>query len=811
MEQYQVHTAGDEGVTSPPVHFRRSSDGFGIETQSLPEHSRNAAQIAAERLCPVHLSKAGYLAGLLHDQGKGCAAFQMYLKAIIASQTVRRGSVIHAHGAARFLLEHFHTTGKDPYRDMTAELLAFATGAHHGLFDCVDERHQLGFSRRLQWDEASYQESTTTFIEQCAGTEELETLFSEAVQELTPIFNQINTRDSNEEIFFHLGLLARLLLSAVIEGDRLDTIRYVHRISLPAFPFPREDIWFRLLVRVEKKLDTLCHDTPIQQARRKISRQCRAAANNPSGIYRLNVPTGGGKTLASLRFALAHAAIHKKSRLVFTSPLLSILDQNAQILRDYIGEDDLILEHHSNIVRQKSVADSDELDSKELLTENWTSPIIITTLVQLLNTLFNGRTTCIRRFQALCNCVLVIDEVQTVPPRMLTLFNLGMNFLVDFCGATVVLCSATQPFLEETHHPIEGVLSSLVPYDPALWAPFQRTQLIDAGTRRLEEIPDFVREVLIHSVSLLVVCNTKKQARFLYEQLQADSITCFHLSAAMCQAHRKAVLSKLEASLEKRRQGGPMVLCISTQVIEAGVDISFGAVIRLTAGMDSAVQTAGRCNRNGESDKPAPVYLLTCSDENLRMLREIQDAKTSSLQLLFAFRRDPAQFNSDLASDVAIAHYYRNLYHGMQPHAQDGPLGGRKTLFDLLSVNEAYTAGWPGMEQFALHQAFREAGHAFHVFDQETIDVLVPYGEGVAIIEDLSSFAVQCNWKQQRSLLEQAKPYTISLYQYQIDELEKQNGLTTYLDGSILALSPEFYHPETGLALEPNKSEPLEV
>ena len=200
---------------------------------------------------------------------------------------------------------------------------------------------------------------------------------------------------------------------------------------------------------------------------------------------------------------------------------------------------------------------------------------------------------------------------------MLTLFNLAMNFLADVCGATVVLCSATQPCLEEADHPIEGHLEELVPYDPALWAPFQRTRLVDAGARRLEEIPGFIQGVLEDTSSMLVVCNTKRQAQFLYEQLRQDDIVSFHLSAAMCQAHRKAVIAQMDAALDEGRRGGPKVLCVSTQVIEAGVDISFGAVIRLTAGMDNAVQTAGRCNRNGESAEPASAYLLTCSDENL--------------------------------------------------------------------------------------------------------------------------------------------------------------------------------------------------
>ena len=241
------------------------------------------------------------------------------------------------------------------------------------------------------------------------------------------------------------------------------------------------------------------------------------------------------------------------------------------------------------------------------------------------------------------------------------------------------------------------------------------------------------------------------------------------------------------------------------------MDLDFPAVYRAHADLDSLIQAAGRCNRNGESEGPVPVYLVACGDENLSMLREIRDAKTAALQLLSAFRRDPGAFDDDLASDAAINCYYKNLYGGMRGGAQDYPRGKEPSLFDLLSVNDAYAAGQPDMEKFGLHQAFQEAGAAFQVFNQDTTDVLVPYGEGAEIIAELGSAAVRQDWKKQKDLLERAKPYTVSLYQYQLELLEKQHGLTAYLDGAVLALNPEFYSDETGLTLEANDPGLLEV
>ncbi len=788
-----------------PAHFRIGPGG-NIEFQTVPEHSRNTAKIAGSRLRPVRLESVGYLAGLTHDFAKLTPTYRAYLERAAAGEPVRRGSVIHAHGGARFLLERYHTPGAfTSFEDMTAEILAFAVGAHHGLFDCVGAQHQIGFIRRLEWDDELYQEAYQEFLDQCAGFVELDQLFQQANQELSPIFQWANAeiKEDGRDVFFYLGLLARLVLSAVIEGDRQDTAQWMANGALPAPP-PTPD-WSQLLNLMESKLTSLPRDAPIQQARRAISQQCREAAGQGGGIYRLNVPTGGGKTLASLRYALAHAAQHGKSRLIFTSPLLSILEQNAAVLRQYIGDDTLILEHHSNIVQTGS--DGTSLDPRELMAENWGAPAIITTLVQLLDTLFDGRTTCIRRFQSLCNSVLVIDEVQTVPPRMLTLFHLAIHFLAHVCGTTVILCSATQPSLAVAHHPIPGPVAELVPYDPAIWAPFRRTRLTDAGPRRLDEIPALLLEHLERVNSLLVVCNMKGQARSLYHKTTGPELRRFHLSAAMCPEHRRATLAELDEALKASRTGGPKVLCVATQVVEAGVDLSFGSAVRLIAGMDNAVQTAGRCNRSGESKTPVPVLLINCIDENLGKLRDIQDAKTASLQLLSEFRQDPAALGGDLTSDAAIARYYSCLYGGMGEGAQDYPLREGGTLFDLLSTNDTYAAGQPGMERFGLHQAFSLAGHAFQVFDQETIDVLAPYGKGRELIAALSCAKAQHNWRLQRELLRQARPFTISLYRFQREALESRGALSPLLDGAVLALHPEYYHQETGLVLEPETTD----
>ena len=373
----------------------------------------------------------------------------------------------------------------------------------------------VAFFHRQTKEGIFYDESRQGFLAEVADEEELERLFHSAVREMAPMLDrlaalstQADDNEADRETAFYIGLLARMLLSAVIEGDRTDTAAFMDGIEPPVFPEDMRPIWTERLAFMEKKLAAFPRKTPIDLARHTISDTCAAGAARPGGVYRLNVPTGGGKTLASLRFALTHAAKWNCSRIIFTAPLLSILDQNAQVIRDYIGDDTLILEHHSNLAEPKETPE--RLQELELLTASWSAPIIITTLVQLLNTCFSGRTSAIRRFHALCGSVIVIDEVQTVPGKMLTLFNLAVNFLSEVCGATIVLCSATQPCLEAADHPLHRQPVDLVPQQKALWDVFKRTDIQNAGCAKLEELSQIVTEVLSSCDSLLVVCNTKK-------------------------------------------------------------------------------------------------------------------------------------------------------------------------------------------------------------------------------------------------------------------------------------------------------------
>lgn len=759
--------------------------------QTVKEHCRNTAEYASYCCKSIGLENTAYLTGLMHDLGKESVAFQEYIKGKAAK---RRGEVIHTFQGCKYLCERYGST-EDVYRRYAAELLAYAVGAHHGSFDCVDEMRRIGLQYRVEKQNMGYAESSGNFLRDCAQTEEIDRLFSMAVDEIKQVVEGINrATPSDEEFCFLTGLLARLLLSAVIEGDRRDTASFMSNVDFEKWPEDMRTLWTERLRYAEAKIAEFPTATPIDRARKEISDRCRRYAENPGSIYRLNVPTGSGKTLSSLRYALAHAAEFNKKHIIFTSPLLSILEQNAAEIHKYVGDDSIILEHHSNVICEEK--STEELDKRELLVQTWDAPIIITTMVQLLNTLFSGKTSAIRRFHSLCESVIVIDEVQTVPVHMLTLFNLAMRFISDYCGATVLLCSATQPCLEKAAHPLKDTISDVIPYDAELWKPFRRTEIKSLEPMRLEELPALIADLMKNTQSLLVICNKKDDAAKLVEKTRSCNWTSFHLSAGMCMQHRRDTVNALKQALDTKQK----TLCISTQVIEAGVDISFQSVVRLAAGMDSVVQSAGRCNRNGESEIRQPVYLVNCTDENLGKLRVIQHGKTATINLVEAYNQSPERFGNDLSSEAAISYYYEHLYADIGSEAQDYFVPRLKaTLFDLLSVNEKYAANCNGIENYALRQAFRTAGENFTVFDEKTVDVIVPYGEGKRIIEDICSQRALSDMIERQKLLREATSYTVSLYNFQYEKLKAQGALFPVCDGYAIALREEYYDTTIGM------------
>lgn len=794
-----------------PAHIRKVDGKKYIQT--VEEHCRGVAEIAAELLRDIGLEKTAYLTGMVHDLGKFSENFKNYIEKAADGEKVQRGSVNHTFAGVRFLLEKHSDEQLSGFSDIVLEILAYAVGAHHGLFDCVDDNNNNGFTKRIQKEGIDYLNAAQEFLKICCSKQDIEDLLKQSEKEFFPVFNEIekladnaDAKIQNTQITFYIGFLARLILSAIIEADRSDTSQFMNGYSEKTVKNISE-IWINCIKNVEQKLSTMPLDKPINKTRAQISALCAEAGNLESGIYRLNLPTGAGKTLTSLRYALHHALKHNKKRIIFTMPLLSIIEQNAGIIHDYIGNEELILEHHSNIVETD---ENDELDKRELLVESWNVPIIITTMVQLLNTLFAGKTANIRRMQALCNSIIVIDEVQTVPDKMLSLFNLALNFLAKICNATIILCSATQPCFEKTMYPLDKSVKDLITLTKEQETVFKRVRLEYKGEMDCEELADFAAGILEENNSLLLVCNTKNEAAVMFNLLcsKIKDVKAFHISAGMCTAHRKETIKEMQEALENKPQ---KVLCVSTQVIEAGVDVSFARVIRLLAGMDNIVQATGRENRNKEFDGLAPGYIVRLKGEVLKGLSEIEAAKNAAANLLVKYKNSPKIYDNDLMSEKAINEYYECLYGNVNEGYHEFYIESvRDSILNLMSCNENVDSGKiPEYNKYFMHQALKTAGGLFTVFDESSIDIIVPYNRGIEIIQEV--FAVgDKDYEKLKAILKEAKLYTVSLFKYQKIKLEEQGALIFVPNAGVYILQDGYYDELTGLNL--NQSElPLQI
>lgn len=796
-------------MTSFPAHI--NDDG---KIQSVREHCLETASFAAERLEPAGLSNTAYLAGLLHDMGKCKKDYRVYIENAAAGKKVQRGSVNHTFAGVIFAIERWHTHTDNKIAVLTAEIIAYAVGAHHGEFDIVDFDSESGFEYRLDKDrkEICYEESLKNYLRECAEEQELDRRFSLACAEIEKI--SLKSKEygfaTRRRYYFICGLIARMVLSAVIEGDRRSTAEFMDG-SKAGYIEADKELWKKRLENVETKISCFDNSTPINKARRYFSDKAAAFTDMSSGIFRLTLPTGSGKTLTSLRLALANAAKFTKKRIIFVIPLLSVLEQNRNVIRENLGDDSIITEHHSNVIR--TFETPEELDRYELLTETWESPVIITTLVQLLDTLFKNQTTAIRRTGALADSIIVIDEVQSLPKKTISMFNMAMNFLAYFCDTTVVLSSATQPEFGNTDIPLKySEPIDIIPYEAERFDVFKRTEVVDKTSKYgmdFDELADFAGSILKEASSLLIICNTKNSSEKIYESMKhiADSCEAFHLSAAMCMKNREDVLKEVKKRLEDQSPKRRPVICVSTQIVEAGVDISFECVIRIEAGIDNIAQAAGRCNRSNDFGRICKVYIVNLKSgcEKLKMLREIETSQRKTQELLGMYGENPLKYKNDILSSESISCYYRSLFDDSEtklafdyPHIFAG--GIRDDLYNLLAENCEFKKRLKTRQSYLLNQAFLTAGSAFEVFDENTYDVIVPYKkEGESLIADLNSGKAEFSSAYIRECIERAKPYTIRIFEYQRRKLIDNGMLCVLYDGHFMTLNGFCYSDETGL------------
>lgn len=786
------------------AHIRRA-DGEPERRQTLADHSRKAAAIGGESGGKIGLGSLTALAALLHDGGKAKAEFQAYLlEPDEQKQRALRGRINHAAAGARYLWEAAALSDGMPLSQFCRQLAALCMVSHHGgLADCLSPSGEDGLSPRLYPEkESGYAESVQAFFSECLEEESLPPRIAEALAETEALYNRIRTVCADLPPLspsFFAGLAARFLFSCLIDADRYDTFCFEAGIE-PAPPASHAELWPVLCTRLESRLAAFPKTREIDRLRGKIADSCLEAAAFSPGVYRLHVPTGAGKTMSSLRFALHHARLHHMDRVVYVIPYTTIIDQTAKDVRETLQCGEAILEHHANLIPDEK----EDGERRRLFTERWDAPIILTTMVQFLNTLFAGGTQSARRMHNLAHAVLVFDEIQAIPVRCIHLFNLAVMFLTRVCGATVLLCTATQPPLDAVPLPLRYASpADIVPDYEAHFARFRRTVLHDVrrhGSFDTGELAAFIGGV--DAPSLLCVLNTRGAARRLYTVMASacdeKKTRLFYLSNDLCPAHRLKVLDDVETALEERRG---RVVVISTQLIEAGINLSVSCVVRSLAGLDNIAQAAGRCNRHGE-DACRPVYIVENRDENLDRLPEIRQAQIACRVVLDEFAADPAAFDGDLLSPKALRRYY-DLYQYARREEMSYAVASHcpTDLVTLLSQNS------PGVREAAkkrmpprpLNQAFGTAGDVFRVIDEDTTAVLVPYDEDAKAL--LVRLEEGGDPRQTAALLRRAQRYAVGVYPPVRAALEREKALRA-LPCGVLVLEEGYYRSDTGITTE---------
>lgn len=811
------------------AHWRKSDQ----TPQYLSCHLKNVAALSRNFSKKLHFETAGELIGLLHDLGKYSDEFRTYIHSALGllnpdeddyvDSAALKGKVDHSSAGAQLAWKEL--TKKGAQGALIGQWLALCIASHHsGLIDSLAPEGMDVFGKRMQKpEEKAHLEEVTLRADKEILNRARTLLDSPAlIDELRSLLSNIKHNEKNlRPLSQHLGLALRFLFSCLIDADRIDTANFEHKKVAAYRPQGTYVRWQVLIGRLEQKLSAFTPRHPIDNLRRKISDECLSAADRPRGIYTLTVPTGGGKTLASLRFALHHAALRDLERIIYVIPFTSIIDQNAKAVRDILepgdypqDKDKVVLEHHSSVTPEVQTW------REKILCENWDAPVVYTTMVQLLESLFGSGTRGARRMHQLANTVLIFDEIQTIPIRCVHLFNNAINFLSEQCNSTVVLCTATQPLLNKVAAENGAIRlargNEIVSDVQQLFSDLKRVTVRDQRRTNgwsFDEIANLAVSEVSQAGSCLVIVNTKDTAKqiFLACKKLDDPGALFHLSTDMCPAHRKAEL----ATVRSRLDAGLPTLCVATQLIEAGVDVDFGVVIRSMAGLDSIAQAAGRCNRNGRPE-PGRVHLVNPSEEwvTRENLQDIAIGRDKATTILDSFRENPARYDHDLLGPQAMIDYYTHYFFERQSdmiypvsEKEAKEIGRHDSLLSLLSENRLSLSESVRRENQPpshgmLNQSFMSAANAFKAIDSPTQGIIVPFDkDGADLIGELyAAFDISLEF----DLLRKAQQFTVNVFPHIFRKLSEAGALHEVKDGlRIYSLDSRYYSKQFGLATEP--------
>ena len=782
----QIKDVADSSENSSLLLMARKDESGN--TQTLTDHLHHAADYAAE--FESRYANIASMAAVLHDLGKAQQRFQKYL----LNGEGHRGDVVHAWQGAFAVDDLSLPSGHKSSARLVKEVLELVIPSHHGdLPDCIDDSGTKIFledfsETKKKDDKYAYNEVKSHVMELDLDLDNRLKLSSYDIEQMAKKIKGLKISTGCRD--FYLGLFVKYIYSRLVDADRLDAACFEKGAMYSKCSID----WRSLLNVLERNMSAFDRTSEINRIRAEILKQCQEAAKRETGIYRLNVPTGGGKTLASLDYAIRHALRQGKRRIIYVIPYLSITEQTSGTFRKFLelSEDNgVLLEHYSSAEMYGSANEdaygSDDYETstehnRKLAAERWDRPIIVTTMVQFLETVMSSHGTDLRKFHNMADSVIIFDEIQSLPTNVINLFNETVSFLSTILNSTILLCSATQPLLEKTDR-TNLLLSDqpdLISDGLHLVERLKRTNIVMPNDNEDKDCVEFAREVVAQARgqgSCLAIVNLKREAREVFQALcdldAEHEFKLFHLSTSMCGRHRADVLDEISRFLSE----GLPVICVSTQLIEAGVDLSFACVVRAMAGLDSILQAAGRCNRNGEFGRIKDVFVYSLKGEQLSMLPDIRLGKEITQQLARTHKGE------DFLSQNIMDEYYQYFLERQNPRNMDYPIDGHTTAYNLLSTNlsgrREYENRGNACRKYPYYfaQAFRTVDNSFHMISNKGYDVVVPYGQASKFLEELS----QGDWNSRVRILKKLRGYMVSLFDYEFKDFESA-GMLSVID-----------------------------
>ncbi|MCL6452914.1 MAG: CRISPR-associated helicase Cas3' [Alicyclobacillus sp.] len=716
--------------------------------QPLKEHLTNVASLCLAFADVFGAGYLGYLAGILHDVGKYSAEFQRRVR----GESIR---VDHSSAGAQWIVRPDvarHLLGKTRFDFHFAVMVAHAIAGHHGglqNYGTMDEEGSL--KNRLEkqgipdWHEA---------------WKELQV----QPDDWGPQRTRLTRYWTSERLAWSYSFLGRMLYSCLVDADSIDTRNYCSGLD-PDLRLDAVPSISGLMDRFQTYLDTRFSsvpDTDINRMRERIRETCERRAALSPGMFSLTVPTGGGKTLSSLAFALRHATQHGMRRVIYVIPFTSIIEQNARVFRQALGPD-AVLEHHSNFNYEEYGENygPDEAARLKLSAENWDTPVVVTTSVQFFESLFSNKRSQCRKLHNIARSVIIVDEAQSIPRGYISPCLQALNELVSNYGCTAVLCTATQPAWRGLGVMPTEIMDSPTPDE--LVRTFERVSVSVHGDSSHVTRDEQVAGWIASAEQVLCIVNTRKHAQSLFAILKSLEVEdVYHLSGRLCAKHRSDVISKIRQRLAARLP----CRVVSTQLIEAGVDVDFPLVLRAYAGLDSIAQAAGRCNREGRLQR-GEVMVFYPESHGMPSAGWMKETAVEAQNTLAYSPGSPL-------SPSALRDYFERL-HGIRTGRVDSvtDCAGLLPLLRSKSRN--------------LEIPYEEVSERFRLIDENMWSIVIPYDDLVTnLVKELASSPYPLR------VLRKLQPYVVQVYHPEFMEFGRL-GLIRSLGGVALLVDKAYY------------------